>query len=108
MTTDTSEKGLETLIVSSFVNEAGYEQGVTGDYNREYAVDEFAPGLVLLGTDGGDTGYGVLHRPSGVEYVRVPLVGLSVEGAEPVGKSVTELLGRLGAEGRVKPPPSVC
>jgi len=37
--TDTSEKGLETLIVESLVNEAGYCQGDPKDYNREYAVD---------------------------------------------------------------------
>ena len=38
-TTDTSEKGLETLIVESLVNEAGYQQGTNEDYDREHAVD---------------------------------------------------------------------
>ncbi len=38
-TTDTSEKGLETLIVESLVNEAGYEQGLPDDYDRDHAVD---------------------------------------------------------------------
>ena len=38
-TTDTSEKGLETLIVESLVNEAGYEQGRSEDYDRDHAVD---------------------------------------------------------------------
>jgi len=38
-TSDTSEKGLETLIVESLVNEAGYQQGVTEDYDREHAID---------------------------------------------------------------------
>lgn len=37
--TDTSEKGLESLIVSSLVNEGGYVQGDPKDYDREYAVD---------------------------------------------------------------------
>jgi len=36
---DTSEKGLENLIVNSLVNEAGYEQGRNEDYDREHAVD---------------------------------------------------------------------
>lgn len=36
---DTSEKGLESLIVDSLVNEAGYEQGKNKDYDREHAVD---------------------------------------------------------------------
>jgi len=38
-TTDTSEKGLETLIVESLVNEAGYVQGENSEYDRNHAVD---------------------------------------------------------------------
>jgi len=38
-TTDTSEKGLETLIVESLVNQAGYVQGESTDYDRDHAVD---------------------------------------------------------------------
>lgn len=38
-TSDTSEKGLETLIVESLVNEAGYQLGSPEDYDREHAVD---------------------------------------------------------------------
>jgi len=38
-TTDTSEKGLETLIVESLVNEAWYVQGKNSDYDRDHAVD---------------------------------------------------------------------
>ena len=37
--TDTSEKGLETLIVESLVNEAGYVQGSNEDYSREHVID---------------------------------------------------------------------
>ena len=36
---DTSEKGLETIIINSLVNEAGYEQGSNEDYDREHALD---------------------------------------------------------------------
>jgi type I restriction enzyme R subunit len=38
--TNTKESGLETLIVGWLVEHNGYEQGVSADYNREYAVDE--------------------------------------------------------------------
>lgn len=38
-TTDTSEHGLESIIVNSLVNEAGYAQGDPQDYDREHAVD---------------------------------------------------------------------
>jgi type I restriction enzyme R subunit len=37
--TDTSEKGLESIIVASLVNEAGYVRGDPQDYDREHAVD---------------------------------------------------------------------
>ncbi|WP_233248371.1 type I restriction endonuclease [Desulfonatronum sp. SC1] len=37
--TDTSEKGLESIIVTSLVEEAGYVQGDPRDYDREHAVD---------------------------------------------------------------------
>ncbi|MGO9019656.1 MAG: type I restriction endonuclease subunit R [Syntrophobacteraceae bacterium] len=38
-TTDTSEKGLESIIVTSLVNDAGYKLGDPKDYDREHAVD---------------------------------------------------------------------
>ena len=40
MPTNTRESGLETLIVKWLVEQNGYEQGTSADYNREYAVDE--------------------------------------------------------------------
>ncbi len=39
MKTDTSEKGLETIIVESLINDAGYSQGNSEDYDQEHALD---------------------------------------------------------------------
>lgn len=39
MVTDITEKGLETFIVESLVNEAGYVQGENFHYDRDHAVD---------------------------------------------------------------------
>jgi hypothetical protein len=39
MLTDTSEKGLETLIVESLIHEAGYLLGRNEDYDWDHAVD---------------------------------------------------------------------
>ena len=39
MFTDMSEKGLETLIVNSLINDAGYVQSDSKDYDREHAID---------------------------------------------------------------------
>jgi type I restriction enzyme R subunit len=38
-TTDTSEKGLETLIVAALISHAGYEAGDPQDYDGDHAVD---------------------------------------------------------------------
>lgn len=40
MLTNTTEKGLEDLIVHHLVTENGFEQGENSDYNKEYALDE--------------------------------------------------------------------
>ena len=39
MKTDTSEKGLETIIVESLIKDAGYSQGSSEDFDREHALD---------------------------------------------------------------------
>ncbi|MBF0232595.1 MAG: type I restriction endonuclease subunit R [Desulfamplus sp.] len=39
MKTDTTEKGLESLIVHSLISVSGYVQGTSQDYDREHAVD---------------------------------------------------------------------
>ena len=39
MNTDTSEKGLEAIIVDSLINDAGYVQGNSVDFDREHALD---------------------------------------------------------------------
>lgn len=38
-TTDTSEKGLETIICDSLIHDAEYVQGCSNDFEREHAVD---------------------------------------------------------------------
>lgn len=49
-TTDTSEYGLESTIVKSLINEAGYEVGLSHDYNREFAVDLVKLSAFIEGT----------------------------------------------------------
>ena len=38
-TTDTGEKGLESLIVNSLIDEAGYAAGDPNDFDRDHAID---------------------------------------------------------------------
>ena len=60
---DTSEKGLESLIVTSLVEDAGYVQGNPKDFDREHAVD-LAKLLQFLGETQPDTceTLGLLHE----------------------------------------------
>jgi hypothetical protein len=45
------------------------------------AVSEFGPGLLLVGTDGGDDGFGIDTRNEHAPFVQVPLTGVSWEQA---------------------------
>jgi hypothetical protein len=68
------------------------------ELNAAYQVAEFAPGIVLVGTDGGDTGFGLDEKTG--RYVSVPLIGLSREATRDAGGSFEEFLARLaGAAG---------
>lgn len=58
--------------------------------NSAYGVDEFAPGILLLGSDGGDTGFGYDLR-TGV-YLRVPLIGMSLQDCEIVARTFEDLI----------------
>ena len=69
--------------------------------NAAYAVREFAPNLVLIGTDGGDTGYGFAREATGRELVRaveVPLIAPSDAAAIDRGPGLTSLLEALAAD----------
>lgn len=60
--------------------------------NTAYATAEFAPGLVLIGTNGGDTGYGIIVSQTKFQYVRVPLIGMSLDMIEPMGDTIVDLV----------------
>ena len=64
--------------------------------NSNYGTMEYAPELVLIGTDGGGTGYAIDMRSG--QFVEVALVGLSSEEAEPLGSSFVEFLEQLASE----------
>lgn len=63
-------------------------------HNQAYHVDEFAPDLFLIGSDGGDTALAFSRRRPGT-FLTVPFVGLSDEAAVPVGSSLADLVGAV-------------
>lgn len=65
------------------------------DFNREYEVETYAPGIFLFGSDGGGEGYGFDTDDASMPIVRIPLIGMERQYAEPVARDVPDLFMRL-------------
>ena len=63
--------------------------------NRGYAVDEFAPGILLIGTDGGGAGYAYDFRRQPAALIEVPLERLDLAYAREVGADFDDFFRRL-------------
>ena len=61
--------------------------------NEAYSVEEFAPGLVLFGSDGGDTGYA--FQSNTVRIVEVPFIGMDLSEAKVIGSGFVQFLRYL-------------
>ncbi len=65
--------------------------------NAAYEVSEFFPGLILVGSDGGDTGVGFLGSTERIEYVAVPLIGMGPDAILARGADLVALLSAFSA-----------
>lgn len=66
--------------------------------NDGYHVNEFAPGIVMVGSDGGDIAYAFDTRHNPVSFCRVPFIGMDLSEVEPLGMSFLEFLRLLSNE----------
>jgi hypothetical protein len=66
------------------------------DLNRDYNVDEFAPGFFIIGSDGADTAFAV-DKKSGDLY-EMPFIGMSRDEAILRAKDFKSLLEYLDSE----------
>lgn len=66
-------------------------------WNEAYAVDEFASGIVLFGSDGGNEAYAFVQDDDRVRIVGVPLIGMSWNDAVVLGESFREFLIAIAA-----------
>ncbi len=88
-----------------FVGDGGYVmlwpvQDIV-ERNQDYKVGDFAPGLLLFGSDGGGEGFAFDTRQDGMPIVSVPFVSMSLDDLWPCGKSFAEFieyLARLNSE----------
>lgn len=63
--------------------------------NEDYNAPEFAPGLLIFGSDGGGEAFGLDTRTPDSPIVMVSLVGLDWKEAKPLGAVFSEFLQRL-------------
>ena len=70
-----------------------------GQRNADYATAEFAPGLVLFGSDGGGEAFAFDTRMAPPVVVVVPFVGLDLASAELIAPSFTGFLERVSTVG---------
>lgn len=65
------------------------------DFNREYEVEKYAPGIFLFGSSGGGEGYGFDTQSVAMPIVRIPFIGMERRYAEPVAKDFPDLFAKL-------------
>ncbi len=63
--------------------------------NEAYAVNEFAPGLIFIGSDGGDVAYAFDTRDEAMPIVEVPFIGMDVKAIKLCGRTFLEFLEYL-------------
>jgi len=64
-------------------------------FNREYEVHEYAPGLIAFGSTGGGEGFAFDTRETPYPVVQVPFIGMSLNDAVRVADSFQKLLERM-------------
>jgi hypothetical protein len=61
-------------------------------FNKDYRVSDFAPGLVLFGSDGGGEAFAFDARDASMAIVQVPFVGMSLSEVQPLAKNFNDFL----------------
>jgi cell wall assembly regulator SMI1 len=62
------------------------------EMNKSYQVADYAPGLLLVGSDGGGEAFAFDTRTSPWPVVKVPFVGMELQYAEVIAGSFDEFL----------------
>src|SRR5579859_6050411 len=64
-------------------------------FNKEYQVNEYAPGLILFASTGGGEAYAFDTRTAISPVVQVPFIGMDLTSAKPVAAGFAEFLAKL-------------
>ncbi len=65
------------------------------DFNREYEVEKYAPGILLFASNGGGEGYGFDTEDPAMPIVRVPFIGMDRQSAETIARDLADLFSWL-------------
>lgn len=65
------------------------------DFNCEYDVETYAPGIILFASNGGGEGYGFDTEDAAMPIVRIPFVGMDRQSAILVARDLLDLFARL-------------
>ena len=64
-------------------------------FNREYQVQDYAPGLLLIGSDGGGEGFAFDTRQTPSPVVQVPFIGMELQYARVVASEFDGFISAL-------------
>jgi hypothetical protein len=74
-------------------------------FNREYEVNEYASGIILIGSDGGGEGFGFDRQSVAMFIVRVPFIGIgSSHPAVTMASQISEARKSNVSRSMVPPP----
>lgn len=65
------------------------------DFNREYEVETYAPGIVLFASNGGGEGYGFDTEYAAMPIVRIPFIGMDRKYVISVARDLPDLFVQL-------------
>jgi len=85
--------GGEGFIGDNYIVLWGAEE--LANFNREYEVDKYAPGILLFGSDGSGEGYGFDTQSIAMPIVRMPFIGMARRYATPIAKDFPDLFAKL-------------
>lgn len=68
------------------------------ELNDAYGVEEFAPGLLIIGSDGGDTAYCIDIRSDLKQFVQVPFIGMDLSEVQSCSNDFKGFLSFLNKE----------
>ncbi|MER8753633.1 SMI1/KNR4 family protein [Mesorhizobium sp. M1050] len=65
------------------------------NFNREYQVEKYAPGILLFASNGGGEAYGFDTDDVEMPIVRIPFIFMERQSAETIARDLADLFARL-------------